>query len=156
MTTTPFRGPLFLASNLVRSGASNRCARRVPVIMGMAILAAFLFGCGCASIKEGNEPFVVQSERALTIAKASIEAFVTVEHQNRAWVKANMPRIHESAEAIRRHAPRALTEAGKALRKYKAGRTTENRAAVHAGMAEVEAISAEASRNLSDLKTSKP
>lgn len=179
MTTTPFRGLFLLAPNLLCSGASNRYARRVPVLTGRATLAAIpsphkshqpgasraillvlltlaaLF-TGCASVKEGHEPFVVQSERALTVAKASIEAFVSIEHDNRAWCRDNLPRVHESAEFMRKHAPKALDAAGKALRRYKAGRTPELKTAAREALIDVQGLAYEAAENLTNLQANKP
>jgi hypothetical protein len=124
------------------------------IVTGLAILAAFL--SGCATVKEGHEPWVVQSERALTIAKETIRAFVTIEHDNRAWCRENLPRVHDSAEFMRKHAPKALGSAGKALSRYKANRTQELKKAASGALVDVQALSSEASENLSAINSSKP
>ena len=155
------RRPFFLARRCVSVAEHNILTRRFQfassvrtTVLLLAILAAFL--SGCSTVKEGHEPWVVQSERALTIAKETIRAFVTIEHDNRAWCRENLPMVHDSAEFMRKHAPSALAASGKALIRYKANRTPELKTAAREALQSVQSLSDEANENLSAINAKKP
>lgn len=64
-------------------------------------LLTCLWLAGCASVAPGNDPLVVNVERTETVAKATFEALLTVDHADRAFWRAEAPAFHAFCEALR-------------------------------------------------------
>lgn len=56
---------------------------------------------GCVAVKPGNDPLVVQTERALTVSEATFRLCLQVDHSDRGFWKAKAPAFHEFCEDLR-------------------------------------------------------
>lgn len=92
-----------------------------------------LVGCGggCASVNQGQDSLVVNSERLQATALAIMDTFVAVEENNRAYLRTVSPEIENAANKIRREGKTALTELGAVTRAYKSNRSAENKANIN-------------------------
>lgn len=113
-----------------------------PVVM-LCLLPALLF-TGCANVDPGADPVVVNAERSIAVSKDIVHAFVTVDHENRAWFKANAPDVHDAAETLRKKFPPAHNSAMALIRAYKRNRTPENKANMLTALSVLNQLSIEA------------
>lgn len=56
---------------------------------------------GCAALAPTANPLVVRAQQTQAIGYTTIKSFVTLEHNNEAFVKANIPAMHTYAEWLR-------------------------------------------------------
>src|SRR5688572_19337335 len=77
-----------------------RWLRRLPQSFALALTLTALLS-GCASIKPGNDPLVVNVERAETIAKSTFDLVLNVDHTDREFWKAKAPAFHDFCNWLR-------------------------------------------------------
>lgn len=96
-----------------------------------------IFLTACASIQKGQDPFVVEAERVITIGQGTMELVTTVDEANRGFWKTNAPAFHEFVESLRtkvvlnetnimRRGPAILTSLNNVKLQYKASKTSSN------------------------------
>ncbi len=102
---------------------------QLPVI----ILAMFLGAC--ATIKEGNDPALVNAERVTSLSFTTFDSFFALERQQEVYVKANLPAVHRFANQLRGNAPKYLASARAATEAYRLNRDDQNRANLNTAVA---------------------
>lgn len=123
-----------------------------PPLRIMTLLAIGLVGSiGCAPIQPGHDPIVVNAERTLAASFDVIDTFLSVEHERRETVRAELPDVHAFAEQLRREAPAALTAAKSAIDAYKASRDRANADAMNNTLAAVETLARQSRLHLSRI-----
>lgn len=89
-------------------------------------LSPALTGCRLSpAASVTGDPVVVNSEKTITIAFDTVDAFLRWEHTNRGVVS---PDVHAAAQALRAKAPDQFRNARAVLRAYKTNRTPEQKA----------------------------
>ena len=76
---------------------------RFAALLCLAALSAtlFCFLVGCAHIQPGNDPLVVNVERAETMAKTSFDQVLAIDNSQRAFYASNAPAFHQFCEKLR-------------------------------------------------------
>jgi len=115
-----------------------------------------LFLAGCAAIAPGHDPVVVRAEQTQRLAFESLNAFLRLEHSNRAFYMVKTPRVHEAAESLRRRAPESFRALRGAIVAYKTNRTPAGKASLETALAVVLAIGAETDGWLTAARTLAP
>jgi hypothetical protein len=106
---------------------TSRALQPKPRGVIVALLAVALVSC---ATMPGSDPVVVNSEKTTQVAFDVFDAFVTLEHNNRAQLAAVSPEIHKYAEVIRRNGLTWLGTARSLTKAYKTNRTPENKASL--------------------------
>ncbi len=83
--------------------------KRLPILLlclclGFATPVAFI-GCGTTNLlttsATPNEKVVINAEKTLSTSKDTLTFFLQQEYQNKAFVKAHLPQVHQFAEYLR-------------------------------------------------------
>lgn len=113
-----------------------------------------LVGCapGCSTVAEGHDPIVVRAEQVADLSFEVLDAFVTLEENNRAYLRTVSPEIEKAANTIRRDGRAALEGLRDATRTYKTNRTPENKANLDTWIATVEKLRQIALKHLATAK----
>ena len=96
--------------------------KRIAVIL---LLLPLLLCGGCSGLQVGADPVVVNAERTLQVARATLDAFVRFEFHNRAQCP---PEVQSAAEKIRRDAPEWFARVVRLKQSYKLNRGADQKA----------------------------
>lgn len=140
----------------MQSNPSNPTTHRITTFIAAALIFGVLCLSGCGTLKEGADPVVVRAEQATVAALETFDAFLLIEHQNRAVLHALDPGIHLFADRLRANAPRWLASARAMTKAYKANRTPDSRASLQTALAVLAAGLAETQSYLVKTKTATP
>lgn len=92
-------------------GTTHKVGRRffkpIPAAALLALLTAcaVAFFAGCAPIKPGSDPVVVQTERGQTISGGALAFVIDLDHSDRGFWRTNAPAFHSFAERLRTPVP---------------------------------------------------
>lgn len=104
-----------------------------------------LFSGGCATLQPGADPVVVNAERTIEVARATLDSFVRFEFNNRA----KCPReVQDAAERIRREAPEWFNRAMRLKAAYKTNRGADSKADLLTALAVLSTAASEAANAL--------
>jgi hypothetical protein len=137
---------------------SVRTAARRLVAAALALAlyaAAVLAAAGCRAVAPGSDPVVVRAEQANATGIEAVDLFLKVEHDNRAWVRAELPAVHATAETIRREFPRKEEEYLDALALYRQTRARADADAAATKRAILDGLAAQARQALDRLNKRK-
>jgi len=114
--------------------------------LSVFILILPLFFCsGCATLQPGADPVVVNAERTIEVARATLDSFVRFEFNNRA----KCPReVQDAAEKIRREAPEWFNRAMRLKLAYKTNRGADAKADLLTAIAVLSTAASEAATML--------
>lgn len=138
------------------------------LIVPVMLLTAFV---GCNGCKSGQGQYnpstgiydtnaladvvVVTSQNLRESALGIFDAFMRVEKQNDAVLRALNPKIHEAAEEIRKNGKRYLDELTATTTTYQSARTPENASKLNSALAAVRSALVSASSHLAEASTGK-
>jgi len=105
------------------------------------ILVIPLLLTGCQSLQPGADPVVVNAERSIEVARATLDSFVRFEYLNRGKCP---PEVQQAAEHIRKHAPGWFDRVLRLKAVYKANRGADQKADLLTAMAVLQTAAAEA------------
>lgn len=124
-------------------------------VMAMAVVACVatftvplaplaLVGCtgGCAKIESGQDKVVVNAERTAQASLALMDAFVTIEQDNRAFLNTVSPKIEEASHRVQKDGMAAFDGLRAATQAYKSNRSPENAVTVQTWLATLETFRA--------------
>tara|TARA_R110000822_G_scaffold21917_3_gene69346 strand:- start:1962 stop:2330 length:369 start_codon:yes stop_codon:yes gene_type:complete len=94
-------------------------------IAAILLLLPLLLCGGCSGLQLGADPVVVNAERTLQVARATLDAFVRFEFHNRAQCP---PEVQAAAEKIRRDAPEWFARVVRLKQSYKLNRGADQKA----------------------------
>lgn len=141
--------------------------------LAACVLSAFLLagfaGCGgCAAGKGTLTPStgvydetaaadvaVVSAQNIREAALGIFEAFMRVEKENDAALRAISPKIHETAEVVRRDGAKYLDALTAATTAYQNARTPENASRLKSALAAVNSLLISATKQLAEATTRK-
>lgn len=104
-----------------------------------------MFVQGCALLP-GQDPIVVNAERATAIAMDTFDSFMKYEFDNRVALARVSPDIHKVAERIRVNGKQWLLTARTLTKTYKANRSDENKFQLMTAVAVLQSAMAESQR----------
>jgi len=110
----------------------------------LLLLPLLLAGC-FATLDKNADPVVVNAERAMEIARVTLDAFVRFEYRQRAKCP---PEVQDAAERIRQHAPEWFNRAMRLKLAYKQNRDAQNRANLLTAIAVLQTAASEAAQAL--------
>ncbi len=92
-----------------RFRTSHSLMKRIPIIalcLCLAVATPIAFtGCGTTNLlttsATPNEQVVINAEKTLSTSKDTLTFFLQQEYQNKAFVKAHLPQVHQFAEYLR-------------------------------------------------------
>lgn len=106
-------------------GPSATPSRLEPLIL--LCLMVFVGGCSqLADILPGNDPFVVNMERAGQSAFVICDSVVNYDHKNHDFMASKVPAAHDIVQKIRIEFPPSYTAFRAAMKEYKTNRTPVN------------------------------
>ena len=109
------------------------------------LLLPLLLAGGCATLKPGADPVVVNAERTIEVARATLDAFVRFEFNHRAKCP---PEVQASAERIRKAAPEWFARALRLKAAYKQNRGADHKADLLTAIAVLSTAASEAATAL--------
>lgn len=109
--------------------------------LAILLLILPLFFTGCTSLQPGADPLVVNAERTIEISRATLDAFVRWEFNNRAKCPKE---VQEAAERIRQHAPEWFNRAMRLKLAYKQNRGPDQKADLLTALAVLSTATSEA------------
>lgn len=109
--------------------------------IALLILLVPLFFSGCVSVQPGADPVVVNAERSIEVARATLDGFLRFEYNNRAKVPEEM---RKSADKIREHAPAWFERVLRLKAAYKQNRGADQKADLMTAVAVLQSAAAEA------------
>jgi hypothetical protein len=118
--------------------------------------AGVLSGVGCAAVERGQDPVVVNAERATAMALDVMDAFLQVEYLNRELLAQASPEIHQVAERVRTDGPKWLESARAATKAYKQNRSPENKFQLQTAIAVLQTAVTESQRYIALSASLKP
>ena len=121
-------------------------------LIAIKILAAVLLLNGCAGIRPGNDPFVVNAEKSTTVAVEAVNTFLKFEYDNQALVKSKAPVIHNYAYYLRANAPLLISDATTLITTYKNNRTPANKANLQTALAVLSKVVSQITQYTSQIK----
>ena len=114
--------------------------------LAIFILILPLLFCGCfATLQPGADPVVVNAERTIEVARATLDSFVRFEFSNRAKCP---PEVQAAAEKIRREAPEWFNRAMRLKTAYKSNRGADSKADLLTALAVLSTAASEAATAL--------
>lgn len=116
--------------------------KRIAVLI---LLLPLLLCGGCSTLAPGADPVVVNTERTLEVARATLDAFVRFEFNNRAKCPAE---VQAAAEKIRRDAPEWFARAMRLKLAYKSNRGADQKADLLTAVAVLSTAASEAATAL--------
>lgn len=116
--------------------------KRIAVLI---LLLPLLMCDGCSTLQVGADPLVVNAERTLEVSRATLDAFVRFEFNNRAKCP---PEIQAAAEKIRREAPEWFGRAMRLKLAYKQNRGADSKADLMTAIAVLSTAASEAATAL--------
>lgn len=125
------------------------------VVVTLVAFAAIALTPGCGDIAPGADRIVVRGEQGITTTFGGVDLFLKAEHDNRAWVAAELPDVHAIAERLRTEFPPAEREAVAALKLYRRTRLSADADAAEAKRAIVAGLAAEARKQLDRINERK-
>ena len=137
-------------------------------VMLAAVLAVAGCNSGCKTAQGQYNPssntydtnavadaVVVTAQNLREAALGVFDAFMRVEKANEATLRVLNPKIHESAEEIRKNGKRYLDDLTKAIATYQSVRTPENTGKLDAALAAVRTALQSAAFHLAEASTSR-
>lgn len=126
-----------------REGVENAGATLDTSLFTAIILAALtalsiISFTGCGSVAEGSDPLVVQAERTAEIAFETFDSFLKMEFANKEALLKIDPKIHETAEVIRRNGSQWIEDLRTATKAYKRARDPDSQSRLNAAMAAIQ------------------
>lgn len=117
-----------------------------------------LVGCtsGCRSVAEGSDPVVVRAEQAADISFEIMDAYLSLEENNREYLRTVSPEFEKAAIRVRTDGKAAIENLRSATKTYKQNRTPENKANITTWLATVEEIRRIAAKYITTVKVSNP
>jgi len=100
----------------------GRLTNPLIAILVMTAVTMGLFSTGCASVKPGNDPVLVNAERAEQIGFDAIDGLLKIETANRAEFAKLVPGATAIADQIRAKTPDAIHAVDRAIDAYKAAK----------------------------------
>jgi hypothetical protein len=95
-------GAIFAANMLWMWFAHTKAARKIGLGLGLVAMGLSLAGLtGCAGLQPGADPWVVNAERAETMAIGTFDMVLNVDDANRAFFREKAPAFHEYCEWLR-------------------------------------------------------
>ena len=82
---------------------------------------------GCASVKPGNDPLIVHANQSRELLVVTADAFLKLEKGNRDYFWSVSKSIKHSADGTRVAVPRIVESLNKAIDRYKAYKTSNDR-----------------------------
>ena len=126
-------------------------------IMAVVALTSPFLGCTStggpvelAPILPGNDPVVVNAERAANAALASFESVTRFDHNNLAFMKETLPKVHSEVQDLRRTFPEKYRAVREATKTYKASKTAQDAQLVTDSLAQLRELQLIADRTLAD------
>lgn len=114
--------------------------------LAIFILILPLLFCGCfATLQPGADPVVVNAERTIEVARATLDSFVRFEFSNRSKCP---PEVQAAAEKIRRQAPEWFNRAMRLKAAYKSNRGADSKADLLTALAVLSTAASEAATAL--------
>ncbi len=115
---------------------------RIAVIL--LLLPLMLCG-GCATLKPGADPLVVNAERSVEVARVTLDQFVKFEFNNRSKCPKE---VQDAAEQIRKDAPEMFNRVMRLKLAYKQNRSAEGKANLMTAVAVLSSVASEAATAL--------
>lgn len=117
--------------------------RHSHTFIAIAIIVA-AFCCGCqngilkpAAILPGNDPVVVNTERATRAAFSVYKAAIEFDHENLAFMKDKLPQVHEQVQKLRIEFPPIYRAVRAATKTYKETRLPADAAMMNQKLGEI-------------------
>lgn len=128
--------------------------RTRSALIVVAVFALCVWGAsgGCA-IDANADPVVVTTERTTSAAFDTVHTFLTIEHENRGTVAAQLPAVHAFAEQTRKTAPGLFREARAATAVYKASRSSADATAMDRALLAIQTLARQARQYLIEMQT---
>lgn len=108
-------------------------------------LALALALAGCAALQMGADPLIVRTEQTQTVARATFDLVLNVDHADRGFWRTNAPLFHRFCEDLRRAVPYGGSNVARVLatelqvddlkRSYQASKTDGTARALDAALA---------------------
>jgi hypothetical protein len=102
--------------------------KRLRLPASVALVALLVGLNGCSNIQPGNDPVVVNAERAIGVATPTFDELFKLEYTNHAVLKQDAPQVVAGVNVLRRNAPKWIATAVALTKAYKQNRTDENKA----------------------------
>lgn len=129
--------------------------------LSLVLLSFLVFGA-CSTIKPGNDPLIVETERVLTVGKGTMELVTDVDEANRTFWATNAPDFHQFVEWLRakvtvnetnimRRGPAILTSLNTVKLEYKQHKASSN--AVYTALATAQSVLNQAQLWLATVNT---
>lgn len=99
-------------------------------LSAIGIPAMLMLQSGCAAVKAGQDPVVVNAERLAANSYDVVDAFLTLEQNQRAVLWQVDQSIKHTADKLRHEFPEALKSLRATTKAYKQNRSAENKATV--------------------------
>jgi hypothetical protein len=99
---------------------------------------------------------VVNAEKTLAESKLTIETFLQLEHNHRAFIKKNVPAVHSGAETLRRTYEDALLAGQRAKNAFKNNMTSSNQADLNTAVQTVVQLATEAKNYTNQINNATP
>lgn len=115
-----------IPGDAVRTMERHTITPKLPLLLLVAAMALPLAGCGTFTVAPGADPLVVYAEASAETALDTFKIFLKWERDNEAVALKIDPKIHATAEEIRRNGLIWIGELRTATRTYKAARTEDN------------------------------
>jgi hypothetical protein len=117
------------------------------------ICVALLAIGGCTNIRDGQDPVAVNAEKSVQAAFEAVDSFLTLEDQNRSYVKEKLPAVHAVAEQLRGDDTKnSFRLAWSAVRAYELNPSPQTQSDFETKLARVQALARTAREALAQLK----
>jgi hypothetical protein len=117
--------------------------RHSVILMSVTVLICIV-GCGCqqlgikpAAILPGNDPIVVNTERATKAAFSAYKATIEYDHENLAFMKDKLPQVHEVVQKLRVEFPPIYRATREATKTFKQTRLPQDAAVMNQKLGEL-------------------
>lgn len=117
------------------------------ILAGLVALSSCAF-TGCAGVKEGSDPLVVRAEQASEIAFETFDTFLKFEFENKELLLKTDPKIHETADLIRRDGLTWISDLREATKAYKKARDPDSQAKLHNSLTALQNVLTQAQKYL--------
>ncbi len=129
------------------------------VLVGLSFQGCGTFGSSSSTPSlsaSTSTAVVVNAEKTLSEARLTIETFLQLEHNHRAFIKKNLPVVHNGAETIRRQYVDAMLAADRAKNAFKNNMNSSSQADLNTAIQTIVQLAAEARTYTNQINNSTP
>ena len=114
----------------------------------LSMLALVGLLAACATVKEGHDPVVVNAERTVKSAFATLDKFMVFTENHKVQLATLAPEVNKAAITIRAQAPQQFYNAWDLIDVYKKNKTAENKVKLSTALAVVDTVLADIEKAL--------